>query len=184
MLLFGRVWTGVLVATVCLNICQFWSDVISWCSGGGHQWAHFAGFRGDVLFFFHHHEIFICAQCTGHVLQSQCTGCYPAQCSKIDMATSNFLLGQKYGIQVVRNDPVLLWPLILFVNSASDGWSCHLFTRWTRIQLFSFMHDLLPGLGTIQRPMPLQVNIQRDFLRNFYLDQSDLWEVHWYIQNL
>ena len=123
------------------------------------------------FFFFHHHEIFICAQCTGHVLQSQCTGCYPAQCSKIDMATSNFLLGQKYGIQVVRNDmdPVLLWPLILFVNSASDGWSCHLFTRWTGIQVFSFMHDLLPGLGTIQRPMPLQVNMQRDFLGTFIL---------------
>ena len=26
-----------------------WWFVISWCSGGGHQWAHFAGFRGAFI---------------------------------------------------------------------------------------------------------------------------------------
>ena len=37
------------------------------------------------------------------VLNPQCTsGCYPAQCSKVDMATNNFLLRQKYGIQVLE----------------------------------------------------------------------------------
>ena len=31
-------------------------------------------------------------------------GCYPAQCSKVEMANNSFLLGQKYGLQVVIND--------------------------------------------------------------------------------
>merc|ERR1719450_209197 len=41
-------------------------------NGGGHPWMHIAGFRG----------------------------CYPAQCSKIEMANNSFLLGRKYGFQI------------------------------------------------------------------------------------
>merc|ERR1719341_137560 len=56
-------------------------------NGGGHPWLHWAGFRG----------------------------CYPAECSKIEMATNSLLLGQKYGLQDEENS--------IFLHARPIAWA-------------------------------------------------------------
>ena len=89
-------------------------------------------------------------------------GCYPAQCSKEEMATNNLLLGQKYGFQVGPFN----WLIGIITTHAARR---RLGGRWLTS---SFTRDQSPGLGMNQRRTHRQVDISKyaymQPLSNFY----------------
>ena len=190
MLLFGRVWTGVLVATVgqCLNICQFWSDGLLYPDVQVVATSGRILRVSEVTFFF-----------------SSTTMKYLSVHNALDMS---YNLNAQAVTQ--HSVPRLIWP------PATSYWVRNMESRllvgmtWTQCCYDLWYYSLIvlqmaglvifPPGGPEYNSFPscttycLGLERSRDrclsrwtygeIFRNFYLDQSDLWEVHWYIQNL